>query len=122
MLSSKIISLFYIKIRQSLKKLLFFIFSENSKMINFFVIFDIFLRRLGFLNYFLKGRFEYEGLIFCNDKNDTSIESSILTNQTYEPELLEEIRSNINICCAVTMEPDEVEDLIDKLKDIIKKI
>jgi|TARA_Y100000361_G_scaffold132633_1_gene130219 hypothetical protein len=34
-------------------------------------------------------------------------------------ELLEEIRSNINICCAVTMEPDEVEDLIDELKDII---
>ena len=34
-------------------------------------------------------------------------------------ELLEEIRSSINICCAVTMEPDEVEDLIDELKDII---
>ena len=34
-------------------------------------------------------------------------------------ELLEEIRSNINICCAVTMEPDEVEDLIDELQDII---
>ena len=34
-------------------------------------------------------------------------------------ELLEEIRSNINICCAVTMEPAEVEDLIDELKDII---
>ena len=34
-------------------------------------------------------------------------------------ELLEEIRSNINICCAVTMEPDEVEDLIHELKDII---
>ena len=28
-------------------------------------------------------------------------------------ELLEEIRSNINLCCSVTMEPDEVEDLID---------
>ena len=34
-------------------------------------------------------------------------------------ELLEEIRSNINICCAVTMEPDEVEDLVDELKNII---
>ena len=34
-------------------------------------------------------------------------------------ELLEEIRSNVNICCAVTMEPDEVDDLIDKLKSII---
>jgi len=36
-------------------------------------------------------------------------------------EILEEIRSNINICCAVTMEPDEVEELIDQLKVIIEK-
>ena len=36
-------------------------------------------------------------------------------------EILEEIRSNINICCAVTMEPDEVEELVDKLKVIIEK-
>jgi len=36
-------------------------------------------------------------------------------------EILEEIRSNINICCAVTMEPDEVEELIDQLKVIILK-
>tara|TARA_B100000768_G_C11011764_1_gene262319 strand:- start:309 stop:449 length:141 start_codon:yes stop_codon:yes gene_type:complete len=35
-------------------------------------------------------------------------------------EILEEIRSNINICCAVTMEPDEVEELVDKLKVIIE--
>ena len=34
--------------------------------------------------------------------------------------LLEEIREHIITCCAVTMEPDEVEDLIDKLKVIIK--
>ena len=37
-------------------------------------------------------------------------------------ELLEEIRSNVSICCAVTMEPDEVEDLIDKLKSIILQL
>ena len=37
-------------------------------------------------------------------------------------EILEEIRDNINICCAVTMDPDEVEDLVDKLKDIILKL
>ena len=35
-------------------------------------------------------------------------------------EILEEIRSKVCTCCAVTMEPDEVEDLIDKLKVIIK--
>jgi len=37
-------------------------------------------------------------------------------------ELLEEIRSNVSICCAVTMEPDEVENLIDKLKSIILQL
>ena len=37
-------------------------------------------------------------------------------------ELLEEIRDNVGVCCAVTMEPDEVEDLIDELKDIILKL
>ena len=31
-------------------------------------------------------------------------------------EILEEIEENVSICCAVTMEPDEVLDLIDKLK------
>ena len=35
-------------------------------------------------------------------------------------EILEEIRENVCICCAVTMEPDEVETLIDKLKTTIK--
>jgi len=34
--------------------------------------------------------------------------------------ILEEIRENVCICCAVTMEPDDVEELIDKLKTIIE--
>ena len=34
-------------------------------------------------------------------------------------EILEEIRSNVCICCAVTMEPDEVEELIDKLRKFL---
>tara|TARA_R110000796_G_C14327319_1_gene408668 strand:- start:12 stop:152 length:141 start_codon:yes stop_codon:yes gene_type:complete len=34
--------------------------------------------------------------------------------------ILEEIRENVLSCCAITMEPDEVEELIDKLKDIIE--
>ena len=36
-------------------------------------------------------------------------------------EILEQIEENINICCAVTMEPDEVLNLIDELKIILKK-
>ena len=36
-------------------------------------------------------------------------------------EILEEIRENVCICCAVTMEPDEVLDLIDKLKKFLNE-
>ena len=34
--------------------------------------------------------------------------------------LIEEIEENINICCSITMEPDEVLVLIDKLKELLK--
>ena len=33
--------------------------------------------------------------------------------------ILEEIEENINVCCAITMEPDEVLELLDKLKSYI---
>lgn len=33
---------------------------------------------------------------------------------------LEEIEENVNICCAITMEPDDVLVLIDKLKEYLK--
>ena len=36
-------------------------------------------------------------------------------------EILEEIEENVVVCCAVTMEPDEVLELIDKLKEILEK-
>jgi len=32
---------------------------------------------------------------------------------------LEEIKENVNICCAITMEPDEVLVLLDKLEEYI---
>jgi hypothetical protein len=35
-------------------------------------------------------------------------------------EILEEIRSKVCTCCAVTMEPDDVEELIDKLEKSYK--
>ena len=35
-------------------------------------------------------------------------------------EILEEITENVNICCAITMEPDVVLVLIEKLKEYIK--
>jgi len=37
-------------------------------------------------------------------------------------EILEEIKDNVGICCAITMEPDEVLDLIDKLETYIKTL
>ena len=36
--------------------------------------------------------------------------------------ILNEIEENINICCAITMEPDNVQQLIDKLRKIINNI
>ena len=36
--------------------------------------------------------------------------------------LLTEIEENVNICCAITMDPDEVQEMIDKLRDILKNI
>jgi len=35
--------------------------------------------------------------------------------------ILEEIEENVNSCCAITMEPDEVLVLIDKLKNWINE-
>ena len=34
-------------------------------------------------------------------------------------EILEEVEENVNVCCAITMEPDEVLVLLDKLKTYI---
>ena len=36
--------------------------------------------------------------------------------------ILDEIEENVNICCAITMEPEDVQILIDKLRNIIKNI
>jgi hypothetical protein len=35
--------------------------------------------------------------------------------------ILEEIKENINVCCAITMEPDEVLVLVDKLEEYINE-
>ena len=37
-------------------------------------------------------------------------------------EILEEIKENVNTCCAVTMDPDDVLDLIEKLEEYLQKI
>ena len=36
-------------------------------------------------------------------------------------EILNEIEDNINICCAVTMQPDEVLELVDKLRKFLNE-
>ena len=36
-------------------------------------------------------------------------------------EIVQEIEDNVWTCCAVTMEPDLVADLIDKLKEKLKE-
>jgi len=34
--------------------------------------------------------------------------------------ILGEVKENISVCCAITMEPDEVLELIDKIEVYIK--
>ena len=36
-------------------------------------------------------------------------------------ETLNTIEENINVCCAVTMEPDEVLELVDKLRKFLNE-
>ena len=35
--------------------------------------------------------------------------------------ILEEIKENVSICCAITMEPDEVLELLEKLESYINE-
>tara|TARA_S200002703_G_C3691296_1_gene212298 strand:+ start:522 stop:650 length:129 start_codon:yes stop_codon:yes gene_type:complete len=35
-------------------------------------------------------------------------------------EILQQIEDNVGTCCAITMEPDEVLDLIEKLRIILE--
>jgi len=37
-------------------------------------------------------------------------------------ELLEQIEENVSVCCAITMEPDEVLVLLEELRDEINKL
>ena len=37
-------------------------------------------------------------------------------------EILQEIEENVGTCCAITMDPDEVESLIYKLREILENM
>ena len=37
-------------------------------------------------------------------------------------ELLEQIEANVSMCCAITMEPDEVLELIEQLRGEIENV
>ena len=37
-------------------------------------------------------------------------------------ELLEQIEANVSVCCAITMEPEEVLVMIEQLRDEINKL
>jgi len=37
-------------------------------------------------------------------------------------EILEEIEENVVTCCAITMDPDDVLELIDKLKEFLENV
>jgi len=35
-------------------------------------------------------------------------------------ELLKQIEENVSVCCAITMEPEEVLEMIDELREILE--
>ena len=35
-------------------------------------------------------------------------------------ELLEKIEENVSVCCAITMEPEEVLEMIEELRELLK--
>jgi len=37
-------------------------------------------------------------------------------------DILGEVKDNVNVCCAITMEPDEVLELIEKLEEYIQNV
>jgi len=37
-------------------------------------------------------------------------------------ELLEQIEENVSVCCAITMEPEEVLEMIEQLREEISKL
>ena len=37
-------------------------------------------------------------------------------------EILQDIEDNVDVCCAITMEPDEVTSMIEELRTIIEKL
>ena len=37
-------------------------------------------------------------------------------------EILGEIEENVGVCCAITMDPEEVEILIYRVKEILQKL
>jgi hypothetical protein len=37
-------------------------------------------------------------------------------------EILETIKENVNTCCAITMDPDDVLELIEKLEEYLQEL
>lgn len=37
-------------------------------------------------------------------------------------DILNSIEENVAVCCAITMDPEEVQEMIDKLRTIIENI
>ena len=47
----------------------------------------------------------------------------LVTNSMDEAlEILDQIREQVGTCCAVTMYPEDVEELIDKLEELLIKL
>ena len=53
-----------------------------------------------------------------------ALQETVLVTKSMDEalEILQEIEDNVNTCCAITMEPEEVAVLIDRLREVLIKL
>ena len=53
-----------------------------------------------------------------------ALQETVLVTKSMDEalEILQEIEDNVNTCCAITMEPEEVAVLIDRLRELLIKL
>lgn len=80
----KFIAKSYVISRSFLRYILISILPKNSKVLNLFAFFDIFIRKSGVVNPLINGNFIYKSLNFLYGPEDSNIASFVITNGNYE--------------------------------------
>ena len=63
--------------------------------------------------------------VSCDDATSSAYTGVRMIDNTFSPPVVRvhegEIKENVNTCCAITMEPDEVLELLEKLESYINE-